>query len=73
VADRYWKQLSSYDAKHCEEAKTARCTCRCGGLLHGLSHTKFRLEMRKILDEQGSFSRDDAIALAGEIASKKKR
>jgi hypothetical protein len=29
------KQLSLRAAQRCETAKTARCRCRCGGLLHG--------------------------------------
>jgi hypothetical protein len=28
-----------YQAMRCETAKCKRCKCRCGGLLHGASHT----------------------------------
>jgi len=31
------KRLSLRAAQRCETAKTARCRCRCGGLLHGAS------------------------------------
>jgi hypothetical protein len=29
------KKLSMRSAMRCEAAKTGRCRCRCGGLLHG--------------------------------------
>lgn len=29
------KRLSMATAMRCETAKTGRCRCRCGGLLHG--------------------------------------
>jgi hypothetical protein len=29
------KRLSESQARRCEEARTARCRCRCGGLMHG--------------------------------------
>jgi hypothetical protein len=29
------KKLSMRAAQRCEAAKTGRCRCRCGGLLHG--------------------------------------
>lgn len=29
------KRQSLHAARRCETAKTAKCKCRCGGLLHG--------------------------------------
>lgn len=29
------KALSERQAARCEDAKTPRCRCRCGGVLHG--------------------------------------
>lgn len=30
------RQLSERQARNCEEARTPRCRCRCGGRLHGV-------------------------------------
>ncbi|KKN29178.1 hypothetical protein LCGC14_0846840 [marine sediment metagenome] len=69
--DRYHMQLSSYDAAQCEAAVMPRCHCRCGGALHGRAHFAFRVAIRKVLEgEEMSITREDAIALAGEIAKK---
>lgn len=32
--------LVRYNAKRCEEAKEPRCTCACGGQLHGKAHSE---------------------------------
>ena len=32
--------LLRFQADRCETAKNPRCTCRCGGALHGMYHTE---------------------------------
>jgi hypothetical protein len=38
----YKRPLTARQATNCENAKKARCVCRCGGVLHGGSHRTYR-------------------------------
>lgn len=36
------RKMSQNQADRCEAAKHPRCRCRCGGRLHGISHSYYR-------------------------------
>ena len=61
----YKRRLSSRHAKACEEAKSPRCVCRCGGALHGRSHESYRfyegllLGYRKKAGEERAISEEE--------------
>lgn len=52
------KALSARQATSCETAKTRRCRCRCGGLLHGAGRFK-------AADDVGALRADDPHFFAG--------
>ena len=45
------RPLSARAASRCETAKTARCRCRCGGLLHGAGRFTTEDEARELRDD----------------------
>lgn len=46
----YRRNLTTSQGNACENARKPRCTCRCGGALHGGSHLEFREEMAEAFD-----------------------
>jgi hypothetical protein len=57
----YQRKLSSAQAAACESAIHPRCTCRCGGALHGVAHQKFQEIEEDVIARQGSIT-DDQVA-----------
>ena len=71
INGKYKRALTSAQASACECAKKPRCTCRCGGALHGIGHAQYMEFERAIVQEQGYITADqvaDTIAfLKGEV------
>ena len=60
----YTKPVGLGEMAQCEDAKQARCFCRCGGILHGLDHTQYALLFNEHLELHGSIDFDVAADLA---------
>ena len=45
----YKRPLSEAQADACAQAKRPRCSCRCGGVLHGGSHQVYMEKERELL------------------------
>jgi len=66
------RPLTLHQSDACTNAQHPRCTCRCGGLLHGVDHMEY-MEIEKQLMERsnGGITEDqvaDIIAfLKGEV------
>jgi len=59
----YRRALSNAQAAACENAKHPRCTCRCGGALHGKGHAVYQAVERDYLAQQKEINRDQVAAL----------
>jgi len=58
---RFKRALTLHQSDACTLAEHPRCTCRCGGLLHGVSHKSFMEIEQQIVSTDGSIS-DDQVA-----------
>ena len=47
------RSLTSAQSTSCALAQHKRCTCRCGGLLHGISHSDYQKLEATYLHDQG--------------------
>jgi len=50
---QYKRPLTSAQSAACACAMHKRCTCRCGGLLHGVNHSQYQQLEQSYLQEQG--------------------
>jgi hypothetical protein len=49
----YKRSLTSAQSTSCACALHKRCTCRCNGLLHGVSHSQYQQLEANYLSDQG--------------------
>jgi len=47
------RPLTSAQSAACACALRKRCTCRCNGLLHGVSHSQYQQLEQQYLSDQG--------------------
>jgi hypothetical protein len=57
----YKRPLTSFQSSSCESAQHPRCTCRCHGALHGVSHQSYIDLESEILADKGCIT-DDEVA-----------
>ncbi len=55
----YKRPLTLHQSDACTNALHPRCTCRCGGLLHGIDHKDFMEIEKQILSEHGEITQDE--------------
>lgn len=57
----YTRPLNAAQSDSCARALRKRCTCRCGGLLHGVNHSEYNRIEQQVLTEQGSITEDQVV------------
>lgn len=69
------RKISSFDAKHCEDADNDKCRCRCGGVLHGKSHQSFISKEAEFVEANGKDALDEKVVarLVGEVVAANKK
>jgi hypothetical protein len=65
----YKRLLTQSQANACESAQRPVCHCRCGGVLHGISHQAFIQAQQELMSDGTELSLDDMKELAEVIAN----
>jgi len=55
---QFKRALTLHQSDSCTLAEHPRCTCRCGGLLHGKDHKQFMSIEQDIIRRDGSITND---------------
>jgi hypothetical protein len=61
----YKRPLTSAQSMSCAMALKKRCTCRCNGLLHGVSHSDYQKLEGSYLQEQGYITEQQVTDIIG--------
>jgi hypothetical protein len=59
------RSLTSAQSTACAMALKHRCTCRCNGLLHGVSHADYQHLEHSYLSEQGYITEQQVTDIIG--------
>lgn len=65
--ESYSRPLSAKVAAACEAAEYPVCRCRCGGILHGVSHKRFLAAVNGELEDAEEIDRERCLELADEL------
>jgi hypothetical protein len=63
----YKRPLSAKGSAACEDAHLPVCICRCGGVLHGKSHTAFQAAIQERLTDGATMTRGESVELATDL------
>lgn len=55
---KFQRPLTQHQSDACTCAEKPRCTCRCGGLLHGVDHKDYMEIEKQIIETDGSITED---------------
>ena len=55
---KFRRALTLHQSDACTQAEHPRCTCRCGGLLHGVDHKSYMEIEKQIIETDGSITQD---------------
>lgn len=61
MGKKFKRPLTLHQSDACTRAEHPRCTCRCGGLLHGRDHAQFMAIEQDIIKREGTIT-DDQVA-----------
>ena len=59
----YKRPLTLHQSDSCTSAQHPRCTCRCGGILHGIDHKDFMEIEQNIIKQQGQITEDEVMEI----------
>lgn len=55
---KFKRALTLHQSDACTAAEHPRCTCRCGGLLHGVDHKAYSEIEKQIIETDGEITAD---------------
>ena len=55
---KFKRALTLHQSDACTLAEHPRCTCRCNGLLHGISHKSYAEIEQHIIERDGEITED---------------
>ena len=55
---KFRRALTLHQSDACTSAEHPRCTCRCGGLLHGVDHKTYMEIEKQIIEQDGEITAD---------------
>lgn len=59
---KFKRALTLHQSDACTAAEHPRCTCRCGGLLHGVDHMAYMEIEKQVMERSGGEITEDQVA-----------